>query len=105
MKHGGKARKDQTSVGESAKGDNGGVKNKHSGPPLRRAGMDTSRKLDFFKKSNEVPLHCHGATLVAEKAEGDVLMIRVESLIQPSQASCSKHSNTLQTRAKFVCLK
>ena len=68
LKHSGKTRKDLTSCGESAKGDSGGLKNKHSGPPLRRAGMDTSRKIDFFKKSKEVPLHCQGAALAAEKA-------------------------------------
>ena len=81
MKHSGKARKDQTLSGAGAKVDNSGMKSKHSGPPLGRAGMDTTRKLEFFKRSNEVPSHCHGATLVAEKAEGDVLMIDVESLI------------------------
>ena len=81
MKHGGKTREEQTPGFESAKGDNGVLKNKHSGLPLRRAGMDTSRKLDFFKKPSELPLHLHGTTLVAEKAEGDVLMIDVESLI------------------------
>ena len=43
--------------------------------------MDTSQKFDFFKRSNEVALHCHSAAVVAEKAEGDALMIDVESLI------------------------
>ena len=81
MKHGGKARKDQITAGEGAKVDIAEKKNKHSGPPLRRAGMDTTRKLEFFKRSTEVPLHCHGSTLVAEKSEGDILMIDVERLI------------------------
>ena len=43
--------------------------------------MDTSQKLDFFKKPNKVDLQCHDAAMLAEKAEGDVLMIDVESLI------------------------
>ena len=81
MKHGGKTRKDQASVVESARGDNGVAKGKLSGLPLRRAGMDTSRKLNFFKKSSGLPLHLHSAAVVAEKTEGDVLMIDVESLI------------------------
>ena len=81
MKHGGKARKDQVPGLESVKGDNGALKNKHSGFPLRRAGLDTSRKLDFFKKPVERSLQLHNATPGAEKGEGDVLMIDVESII------------------------
>ena len=81
VKHGGKARKEQIVTGEGAKVDLSEKKNKQGGPPLRRAGMDTTRKLEFFKRSTEVPLHCHGSTLVAEKSEGDILMIDVERLI------------------------
>ena len=81
IKHGGKARKEQLATGESAKGGPSEKKNKHGGPPLRRAGMDTTRKLEFFKKPAEIPLHCHSSTMVTEKSEGDVLMIDVERLI------------------------
>ena len=71
IKHGGKARKEQSVTGEGAKGGLSEKKNKHGGPPLRRAGMEPT----------EVPLHCQGSTMVAEKSEGDVLMIDVERLI------------------------
>ena len=81
IKHGGKARKEQLVTGEGAKGGPSEKENKHGGPPLRRAGMDTTRKLEFFKKPTEIPPHCHGSTMVAEKSEGDVLMIDVERLI------------------------
>ena len=81
----GKTRKGQNTGFECVKGDNGVLKSKHtglpSGLPLRRAGLDTSRKLDFFKKPSERPLHLHSDTLVAEKAERDTLMIDVESII------------------------
>ena len=53
MKHGGKTRKDQNAGLECMKGENGVLKRKHTGLPLRRAGLDTSRKLDFFKKPSE----------------------------------------------------
>ena len=68
-------------TGESAKGGPSEKKDKHGGPPLRRAGMDTTRKVGFFKKPTEIPLHCHGSMMVEEISEGDVLMIDVERLI------------------------
>ena len=43
--------------------------------------MDTTRKLEFFKKPAEIPLPCHSSTMVTEKSEGDVLMIDVERFI------------------------
>ena len=86
MKHGGKARKDQIVAGEGAKVDISGKKNKHSGPPLRSAGMDTTRKLEFFKRSTEVLLHCHGSTLVAEKSENDMERLIVADVEQVRDA-------------------
>ena len=68
-------------TGESAKGGPSEKKGKHGEPPLRRAGMDTTRKLGFFKKPTEIPRHCHDSMMVEEKSDGDVLMIDVERLI------------------------
>ena len=81
IKYGGKARKEQVGTGETAKGGPSEKKSKHGEPPLRRAGMDTTRKLGFFQKPTEIPRHSHGSMVVEEKSEGDVLMIDVERLI------------------------
>ena len=81
IKYGGKARKEQVGTGETAKGGPSERKGKQGQPPLRRAGMDTTRKLGFFPKPTEIPCHSHNAMVVDERLEGDVLMIDVERLI------------------------
>ncbi len=68
-------------ISEASKGDDIALKNRPSGYPLRRAGLDTSRKLSFFKKPVERPLQVRTVTHPSEKAEGDALMIDVESII------------------------
>ena len=80
IKHGGKTRKDLSPGTECVKRDYCVQKGKQSGPPLRRAGLDTSRKLNFFKKPNEMLRQSQGITQLAEKIEGDALMIDVESI-------------------------
>ena len=57
------------------------MKNRPSGFPLRRAGLETSRKLRFFRKPVEGPLQAQTATHPSDKAEGDALMIDVESIV------------------------
>ena len=56
IKYGGKARKEQVGTGETAKGGPSERKGKHGEPPLRRAGMDTTRKLGFSKNQQKYPV-------------------------------------------------
>ena len=66
---------------EHEKKGNQGSKGKQGGLPLRRAGLDTSRKLNFFAKPDGIPkLPCTGLACKG-KEEGDTLMIDVESII------------------------
>ena len=81
IKHSGKARNEQVGTGETAKGGTSERKGKHGQPPLRRAGMDTTRKLNFFSKSNGTACQSRGPVVGEEKLEGDVYMIDVERLI------------------------
>ena len=81
IKYGGKARKEQVGTGKTAKGGPSERKGKLGQPPLRRAGMDTTRKLGFFPKPAEIPCHSHNSMVVEERLEGDVLVIDVERLI------------------------
>ena len=81
IKHSGKARNEQAGTGETVKGGPSEKKGKHGQPPLRRAGMDTTRKLSFFSKTNGTPCQSHCPVAGEEKLEGDVYMIDVERLI------------------------
>ena len=81
IKHGGKARKELVGASGSAKGGLAEKDDKRSGPRLRRAGMDTTRKLDFFQGSKGLHQHGQTSTVFAKKDGGDVPMIDVEKLI------------------------
>ena len=81
IKHSGKARNEQVGTGETVKGGTSERKGKHGQPPLRRAGMDTTRKLSFFSKSNGTACQSRGPFVGEEKLEGDVYMIDVQRLI------------------------
>ena len=81
IKHGVKPRRDQPLMSEVLKVDDMAVKNGSSRFPLRRAGLDNSRKLNFFKKPAELPCRAETAAQPSERAEGDALMIDVESII------------------------
>ena len=80
-KSGKKIPKDVSPGLEHEKKGNQGSKGKQGGLPLRRAGLDTSRKLNFFAKPDGIPkLPCTGLACKG-KEEGDTLMIDVESII------------------------
>ena len=81
IKSGKKIPKDVSPGLEHEKKGNQGSKGKQGGLPLRRAGLDTSRKLNFFAKPDGIPkLPCTGLACKG-KEEGDTLMIDVESII------------------------
>ena len=81
IKSGKKIPKDVSPGLDHEKKGNQGSKGKHGGLPLRRAGLDTSRKLNFFAKPDGIPkLPCTGLACKG-KEEGDTLMIDVESII------------------------
>ena len=81
IKSGKKIPKDVSPGLEHEKKGNQGSKGKQGGLPLRRAGLDTSRKLNFFAKPDGIPkLPCTGLACKG-KDEGDTLMIDVESII------------------------
>ena len=76
-----KTRKDVSPGIDYDKKDNHGQKGKQRGPPLRRAGLDTSRKLDFFTKPDGISKQSEATSVYTEKGDGDTLMIDVESII------------------------
>ena len=81
IKSGKKIPKDVSPGLEHEKTGNQGSKGKQGGLPLRRAGLDTSRKLNFFAKPDGIPkLPCTGLACKG-KEEGDTLMIDVASII------------------------
>ena len=81
IKSGKKIPKDVSPGLEHEKKGNQGSKGKQGGLPLRRAGLDTSRKLNFFAKPDGIPkLPCTGLACKG-KEEGDTLVIDVESII------------------------
>ena len=81
IKSGKKIPKDVSPGLEHEKKGNQGSKGKQGGLPLRRAGLDTSRKLNFFAKPDGIPkLPCTGLACKGIE-EGDTLMIDVESII------------------------
>ena len=84
IKPGKKIPKDVSPGLDHEKKGNQGSKGKQGGlplRPLRRAGLDTSRKLNFFAKPDGIPkLPCTGLACKG-KEEGDTLMIDVESII------------------------
>ena len=81
IKSGKKMPKDVSPGLDHEKKGNHGSKGKQRGLPLRRAGLDTSRKLGFFAKPDGIPkLPCAGLACTG-KGEGDTLMIDVESII------------------------
>ena len=81
IKSGRKMPKDVSPGFDHEKKGNHGSKGKQRGLPLRRAGLDTSRKLGFFTKPDGIPkLPCTGLACTG-KGEGDTLMIDVESII------------------------
>ena len=55
IKSGRKTPKDVSPRLDHGKKNNQGLKGKQRGPPLRRAGLDTSRKLGFFTKPDGIP--------------------------------------------------
>ena len=81
IKSGKKIPKDASPGLEHEKKGNQGSKGKQGGLPLRRAGLDTSRKLNFFAKPNGIPKLPGTGLACKEKEEGDTLMIDVESII------------------------
>ena len=81
IKSGRKTCKDASPGIDYDKKDNHGPKGKQRGPPLRRAGLDTSRKLGFFTKPDGIPKHSKVTSAYTEKGDGDTLMIDVESII------------------------
>ena len=80
IKSGRKTPKD-VSPGVDHEKKNHGSKGKQRGLPLRRAGLDTSRKLGFFTKPDGIPKLPGTGLAYTEKGEGDTLMIDVESII------------------------
>ena len=81
IKAGKKIPKDASPGLEQEKKGNQGSKGKQGGLPLRRAGLDTSRKLNFFAKPNGIPKLPGIGLACKEKEERDSLMIDVESII------------------------
>ena len=81
IKAGKKIPKDASPGLEQEKKGNQGSKGKQGGLPLRRAGLDTSRKLNFFAKPNGIPKLPGIGLACKEKEERDTLMIDVESII------------------------
>ena len=81
IKAGKKIPKDASPGLEQEKKGNQGSKGKQGGLPLRRAGLDTSRKLNFFAKPNGIPKLPGIGLACKEKEERDILMIDVESII------------------------
>ena len=81
IKSGRKTRKDVSPGIDYGRKDNSSQRSKQSGPPLRRAGLDTSRKLDFFTKPDEMPKQSEVTSVITENGDGDTLMIDVESII------------------------
>ena len=81
IKAGKKIPKDASPGLEQGKKGNQGSKGKQGGLPLRRAGLDTSRKLNFFAKPNGIPKLPGIGLACKEKEERDILMIDVESII------------------------
>ena len=81
IKAGKKIPKDASPGLEHEKKGNQGSKGKQGGLPLRRAGLDTSRKLNFFAKPNGTPKLPGIGLACKEKEERDTLMIDVESII------------------------
>ena len=81
IKSGRKTSKDVSPGFDHDKKDNQGLKGKQRGPPLRRAGLDTSRKLGFFTKPDGIPKLSDSTSMYTEKGDGDTLMIDVESII------------------------
>ena len=81
IKAGKKIPKDASPGLEQEKKGNQGSKGKQGGLPLRRAGLDTSRKLNFFAKPNGIPKLPDIGSACKEKEERDILMIDVESII------------------------
>ena len=81
IKSGRKTPKDVSPGLDHDKKNNQGLKGKQRGPPLRRAGLDTSRKLGFFTKPDGIPKLPDATSMYTEKGDGDTLMIDVESII------------------------
>ena len=81
IKAGKKIPKDASPGLEQEKKGNQGSKGKQGALPLRRAGLDTSRKLNFFAKPNGIPKLPGIGLACKEKEERDTLMIDVESII------------------------
>ena len=81
IKYSGKPRREQLASTVGMNSEEHALRNKPSGFPLRRAGLDTSRKLNFFKKPSEQSLQVQIATQPADKADGDTFMIDVESMV------------------------
>ena len=81
IKSGRKTRKDVSPGIDYDRKDNHSQRSKQSGPPLRRAGLDTSRKLDFFTKPDGMPKQSEVTSVITENGDGDTLMIDVESII------------------------
>ena len=81
IKSGRKMPKDVSPGLDHDKKNNQGFKGKQRGPPLRRAGLDTSRKLGFFTKPDGIPKLPDATSMYTEKGDGDTLMIDVESII------------------------
>ena len=81
IKSGRKTRKDVSPGIEYGRKDNSSQRSKQSGSLLRRAGLGTSRKLDFFTKPDEMPKQSEVTSVITENGDGDTLMIDVESII------------------------
>ena len=67
IKSGRKTPKDVSPRLDHGKKNNQGLKGKQRGPPLRRAGLDTSRKLGFFTKPDGIPKLPGATSMFAKK--------------------------------------